>query len=78
MKKLEIQVIIAMIILTRSSERSFNPSRYTGIYEKYMTQCTLDHVCHKTERAGSIRNSDVSYKTNISNRIKLHALHYYR
>ena len=31
MKKLEIQVIISIVILTRSSERVFNPSRYTGI-----------------------------------------------
>ena len=29
-KKLEIQVIITMIVLTRSSERISNPSRYTG------------------------------------------------
>ena len=32
MKKSEIQVIISMIWLTRSSERIFNPSRYTGNY----------------------------------------------
>ena len=29
-KKWEIQVIISMIMLTRSSERIFNPMRYTG------------------------------------------------
>ena len=30
-KKLEIQVIVFMTMLTRSSERIFNPMRYTGI-----------------------------------------------
>ena len=29
-KKFEIQVIVAMIMLTCCSERIFNPSRYTG------------------------------------------------
>ena len=40
-KKLEIQVIISMIILTRSSERIFNPMRYTGVFimrPKYLPQ----------------------------------------
>ena len=27
----EIQILITMIMLTRSSERDFDPSRYTGI-----------------------------------------------
>ena len=31
-KKGEIQIIITMIMITRSSERIFNPSRYTGNY----------------------------------------------
>ena len=30
-KKLEIQVIVSMIMLTRSSERIFNPKRYSSI-----------------------------------------------
>ena len=30
-KKREFQIIITMIMLTRSSERIYNPSRYTGI-----------------------------------------------
>ena len=35
MKKLEIQVVITMIILTRSSEIILNPSRYTGCFYDY-------------------------------------------
>ena len=32
MKKLEIQVIVFIILLTRSSERIFNPMRYAGVF----------------------------------------------
>ena len=32
MEKWEIQVIITIIMLTCSSERIFDPSRYTGVY----------------------------------------------
>ena len=34
-KKLKISVIISMIILTRSLEIIFNPSRYTGIINEH-------------------------------------------
>ena len=34
-EKWEIQVIITMIMLTRSSERIFSPSRYTGYNYDY-------------------------------------------
>ena len=40
-KKLEIPVIIFMIMLIRSSERIFNPSRYTGIFG---VNVTLDKI----------------------------------
>ena len=33
MKKIEIQVIAFMIMLNRSSERIFNPSRYIGVFD---------------------------------------------
>ena len=37
-EKWEIQVIVSMIMLTRSSERIFNPMRYTGIF-KFLIYC---------------------------------------
>ena len=33
MKKFKVQVIITIILLTSSSERIFNPSRYTGVVD---------------------------------------------
>ena len=34
----EIQILITMIMLTRSSERVFNQSRYTGISATFVCQ----------------------------------------
>ena len=36
MKKLEIQVIVLMIMLTRFAERIFNPKRSTGVSYAYV------------------------------------------
>ena len=56
-KKLEIQVIISTIMLIRSSERIFNPSRYTGIYiyiyiyapqyKSYLNENVILWYCYK-------------------------------